>query len=532
MNTSLFRLSYVITLLLLPICTYSQKYRQVMNSTEIIDGEKYIIASSPNIESAFVMSYPIGENSPLFENMKEETALWTFKKSSTGYNIIMGTNKLVATDLELSFDTRGNITWTVENIEDGAFEIKNISSPTRYLSYGDKTFKNYSKLGMTDTLKRFVYIFCKSDDKKETPEETPIINTIDVRFGGSIHIATLYSKLSLKLPDGITAYKITNLSDSEVTLSLYESDDNTLPANTPFILKSSTSSTITLSEAIGSTALSYDAPQGVFGTTDNTENPASSSDFTDNIFVLGYPDNSSEEDMFGFYPYSGTTIPANKVYFKIPRKTSNTMTFTPITQTKELGTSSEVVLGYYKNGELYYSTTFSKNLLLSEKATSGIIPETALCLTFKAKANSSGIYSIVLPNNGNYLSYNKKGTDLTTATNVFYWNVKEAGDGTFIINNNSDTGRFLTYERTVDNHIKYYSSSSAVEKIHIYKKNETDSDTDNTTKRLLLRFDVVKGINSAMSKTENGNIYYDLNGRRVANPASGIFILNGKKIKL
>ena len=47
---------------------------------------------------------------------------------------------------------------------------------------------------------------------------------------------------------------------------------------------------------------------------------------------------------------------------------------------------------------------------------------------------------------------------------------------------------------------------------------------------LLLESNPTTGINNMNAAAQSANVYYDLQGRRVANPANGLYIVNGKKV--
>lgn len=124
------------------------------------------------------------------------------------------------------------------------------------------------------------------------------------------YYATVYCPNALTLPDDVVAYRLNNVTETELVLKAIELTDNVLPAGTPVVLISDTEvsagnwtiSTVSLPAVAGTNLF-----KGVFV---DTPNPGSVLGLGSNIYVL-----SNKEDI-GFYSYSGAKIPAFRAYYE------------------------------------------------------------------------------------------------------------------------------------------------------------------------------------------------------------------------
>ena len=121
-------------------------------------------------------------------------------------------------------------------------------------------------------------------------------------FGESKYVTTFYlSAFHYQLPEGAKAYTA-SLDGSKVVLHLIGTDGSVIPADTAAIIVADASS-IHLTK-LDSTETSAQAGNILLGCNGAIDKPAGT------VYVL----NVSEETL-GFYTYTGSTIPAGKVYY-------------------------------------------------------------------------------------------------------------------------------------------------------------------------------------------------------------------------
>ena len=105
--------------------------------------------------------------------------------------------------------------------------------------------------------------------------------------------------------DGVTAYTGEyNAVSKTLTLKTLLTNPSIIPANTPVVLKASSSAAFDLT-------LSY-ATAGTVDGTNNLHGTAAATSTPSNSYVLGYQNSET-----AFYAFTGATIPANKAYLQI-----------------------------------------------------------------------------------------------------------------------------------------------------------------------------------------------------------------------
>ena len=123
-------------------------------------------------------------------------------------------------------------------------------------------------------------------------------------FGETKYVTTFYlSAKNYQLPEGAKAYTAT-LDGSRLLLHLIGTDGSIIPADTAAIIVADASSVhLTKLDSTEATAQAGNILQGCNGAIDK---PAGT------VYVL-----NNSEGTLGFYTYTGSTIPAGKVYYVV-----------------------------------------------------------------------------------------------------------------------------------------------------------------------------------------------------------------------
>ena len=136
---------------------------------------------------------------------------------------------------------------------------------------------------------------------------------IIVNLGGKEHLGTLYSSYPVMLQEGTKAYIITDKNDEAgtLTLSAFSPTNGVLPDSVPFILQNENTTSLILHFTAEPADGRPDYAEGlVMGTAERTAKPEDVQ-----ILALGL---AYDKTTLGFYPYTGDTLAANRVYLTLP----------------------------------------------------------------------------------------------------------------------------------------------------------------------------------------------------------------------
>lgn len=353
--------------------------------------------------------------------------------------------------------------------------------------------------GETSSVATRTFIYCP-----------PII----VNLGGKEHLGTLYSSYPVMLQEGTKAYIITDKDDEAgtLTLSAFSPTNGVLPDSVPFILQNENTTSLilhfTTEPADGRPDYAEDL---VMGTTKRTAKPEDVQ-----ILALGL---AYDMATLGFYPYTGDTLAANRVYLTL----STTSEYIWVNSVDEYVSGAEYVFASdCKNGKPagYYAGEYNDGALIPHPIVEDEEP-----------------YSWTLTGDASEFTIeDKKGNNLSIAS----------GGRDLEINKNNDKWKFYTYNnkklliRTVTNFGNYnlsfnHSDSPTLFKNYSYNygpfylfRKVTPAAT---SQGYSFRFDdKAVGIKQATTKPTHGSIYYDLQGRQTTNPSRGMWIINGEKV--
>lgn len=337
---------------------------------------------------------------------------------------------------------------------------------------------------------------------------------VTVNLGGEERLGTLYTSYPVTLPEHTQAYVITGKDDEAgtLTLSAFSPTNGVLPDSVPFILQNENATSLILHFTAEPADGRPDYAEGlVMGTAERTAKPEDVQ-----ILALGL---AYDKTTLGFYPYTGDTLAANRVYLTLP----TTSEYIWVNSVDEYVSGAEYVFASdCKNGKPagYYAGEYNDGALIPHP-----IVENEEPYSWTLTGDASG-----------FTIEDKKGNNLSIAS----------GGGDLEINKNNDKWKFYTYNnkklliRTVTNFGNYnlsfnHSDSPTLFKNYSYNygpfylfRKVTPAAT---SQGYSFRFDdKAVGIKQATTKPTHGNIYYDLQGRQTTNPSRGIWIINGEKV--
>ncbi len=339
---------------------------------------------------------------------------------------------------------------------------------------------------------------------------------VTVNLGGEERLGTLYTSYPVTLPEHTQAYVITGKDDEAgtLTLSAFSPTNSVLPDSVPFILQNENTTSLilhfTTEPADGRPDYAEDL---VMGTTKRTAKPEDVQ-----ILALGW---AYDKTTLGFYPYTGDTLAANRVYLTLP----TTSEYIWVNSVDEYVSGAEYVFASdCKNGKPagYYAGEFNEE-----------------ALTAYAISNDEQLYLWTLTGTISSLTIeNEKGDNLSLERNnnvnlsltsdLDTWELLEDNTYGIRLRNNLYTHnetRYLLYH----SHYNVFKNYSETEENSFYLFRKVTPVA--TSQGYSFHFDdKAVGIKQATTKPTHGNIYYDLQGRQTTNPSRGMWIINGEKV--
>ncbi len=337
---------------------------------------------------------------------------------------------------------------------------------------------------------------------------------VTVNLGGEERLGTLYTSYPVTLPEQTQAYVITGKDDEAgtLTLSAFSPTNGVLPDSVPFILQNENATSLILHFTAEPADGRPDYAEGlVMGTAERTAKPEDVQ-----ILALGL---AYDKTTLGFYPYTGDTLAANRVYLTLP----TTSEYIWVNSVDEYVSGAEYVFASdCKNGKPagYYAGEYNDGALIPHPIVEDEEP-----------------YSWTLTGDASEFTIeDKKGNNLSIAS----------GGRDLEINKNNDKWKFYTYNnkklliRTVtnfgNNNLSFnHSDSPTLFKnysynygpFYLFRKVTPVA----TSQGYSFHFDdKAVGIKQATTKPTHGSIYYDLQGRQTTNPSRGMWIINGEKV--
>lgn len=340
---------------------------------------------------------------------------------------------------------------------------------------------------------------------------------IIVNLGGKEHLGTLYSSYPVMLQEGTKAYIITDKDDEAgtLTLSAFSPTNGVLPDSVPFILQNENTTSLILHFTAEPADGRPDYAEGlVMGTAERTAKPEDVQ-----ILALGL---AYDKTTLGFYPYTGDTLAANRVYLTLP----TTSEYIWVNSVDEYVSGAEYVFASdCKNGKPagYYAGEYNDGTLKSHLLIDNEEP-----YSWTLTGNNSN--SITIKNSDNRILYAADdGTELLLNGNdkYRYWSIIESPDFGIRLRNNGWSGnsRYILFDNDRMVFRNYLENNYT--SFYLFRKVTPTA----TSQGYSFRFDdKAVGIKQATTKPTHGNIYYDLQGRQTTNPSRGIWIINGEKV--
>lgn len=337
---------------------------------------------------------------------------------------------------------------------------------------------------------------------------------VTVNLGGEERLGTLYTSYPVTLPEHTQAYVITDKDDEAgtLTLSAFSPTNGVLPDSVPFILQNENTTSLilhfTTEPADGRPDYAEDL---VMGTAERTAKPEDVQ-----ILALGL---AYDKTTLGFYPYTGDTLAANRVYLTLP----TTSEYIWVNSVDEYVSGAEYVFASdCKNGKPagYYAGEYNDGALTSYQ----IVEGTNYHLWTLVGTNTQ---SITIRDAAGELATARTETDLLLNRNERNkWEIVTNNNKSLRLRNTDWTGsRYLLYH----SHYNVFKNYSETEENSFYLFRKVTPVA--TSQGYSFRFDdKAVGIKQATTKPTHGNIYYDLQGRQTTNPSRGMWIINGEKI--
>jgi len=337
---------------------------------------------------------------------------------------------------------------------------------------------------------------------------------VTVNLGGEERLGTLYTSYPVTLPEHTQAYVITGKDDeaNTLTLSAFSPTNNVLPDSVPFILQNENETSLILHFTTEPADGRPDYEESlVMGTAERTAKPEDVQ-----ILALGL---AYDMATLGFYPYTGDTLAANRVYLTLP----TTSEYIWVNSVDEYVSGAEYVFASdCKNGKPagYYAGEYNDGALTPYQ----IVEGTNYHLWTLVGTNTQ---SITIRDAAGELATATTGTDLLLNRNERNkWEIVTNNNKSLRLRNTDWTGsRYLLYH----SHYNVFKNYSETEENSFYLFRKVTPVA--TSQGYSFRFDdKAVGIKQATNKPTHGNIYYDLQGRQTTNPSRGMWIINGEKI--
>lgn len=337
---------------------------------------------------------------------------------------------------------------------------------------------------------------------------------VTVNLGGEERLGTLYTSYPVTLPEHTQAYVITDKDDEAgtLTLSAFSPTNGVLPDSVPFILQNENATSLILHFTAEPADGRPDYAEGlVMGTAERTAKPEDVQ-----ILALGL---AYDKTTLGFYPYTGDTLAANRVYLTLP----TTSEYIWVNSVDEYVSGAEYVFASdCKNGKPagYYAGEYNDGALTPYQ----IVEGTNYHLWTLVGTNTQ---SITIRDAAGELATARTGTDLLLNRNERNkWEIVTNNNKSLRLRNTDWTGsRYLLYH----SHYNVFKNYSETEENSFYLFRKVTPVA--TSQGYSFRFDdKAVGIKQATTKPTHGSIYYDLQGRQTTNPSRGMWIINGEKV--
>ncbi len=400
--------------------------------------------------------------------------------------------------VELTAETGNTIHYTLDN-----------SAPTE----ASATYDAPIGIETTTTIKAIA--INQEGEKSEIAEQTyAYCPPIEVRVGGADGIGTLYSDYAVTLPEGATVYTISSKDDENgvLLLNLYaEKAGSTLPAGVPFIVqsKSQTTQTFEFSDAPALAVPEY-ATDLVKGTGSRIPAPTGY-----RLLGLGY---SADHSKFGFYPFVGDYIAANRVFLTLPPESA----FLQVKSMSEFVSGEQYVIATESNGGIpagFHATALNNNHLPAVAVTD----ESSLYLWVLNRVGSSDKVRIVGEDGQPIASKNSSSTDVGVITYASdnQWKLSFDDSGHCVLVNNN---RYLQYRAENYQYFKCYAGIYA--NPYLFRKLQEGETSQ--TKGYTLHWGTSTNVTPVAAEPNQAGCY-DLQGKKVTDPKRGFYIRDGKK---
>lgn len=337
---------------------------------------------------------------------------------------------------------------------------------------------------------------------------------VTVNLGGEERLGTLYTSYPVTLPEHTQAYVITGKDDEAgtLTLSAFSPTNGVLPDSVPFVLQNENETSLILHFTAEPADGRPDYEESlVMGTAERTAKPEDMQ-----ILALGW---AYDKTTLGFYPYTGDTLAANRVYLTLP----TTSEYIWVNSVDEYVSGAEYVFASdCKNGKPagYYAGEYNDGALTPYQ----IVEGTNYHLWTLVGTNTQ---SITIRDAAGELATATTGTDLLLNRNERNkWEIVTNNNKSLRLRNTDWKGsRYLLYH----SHYNVFKNYSETEENSFYLFRKVTPTA--TSQGYSFRFDdKAVGIKQATTKPTHGSIYYDLQGRQTTNPSRGMWIINGEKI--
>ena len=338
---------------------------------------------------------------------------------------------------------------------------------------------------------------------------------IVVNLGGEDHLGTLYSAYPVQLPANAAAWLITGKDDATATLQLqcYADEAGTvLPAEVPYLIQG-TSNDEPLNFIL-STPPPVEKPDyadDLFkGTAERVTPPVNA-----HILGLGYNKN---ETAFGFYPFVGEYIAANRAYLTLPKGA----TYRLITSMEDFVSGAQYILVTENNDGQpagYYAGAFDDNRLplypLTEKEP----------YLWMFTLNTDKTVSFMGENDVYYVGYKIGDSGLYQNSNSISvdWHISFNESGNCLLGGTDE--RYIQQQEN-STYFRYYQLSVGISP-YLFLREEVDASSQ--AAGYALRLERPVGIGGARGDEAPGaGAVYDLRGRRLeGRPAQGLYIEAG-----
>ncbi len=337
---------------------------------------------------------------------------------------------------------------------------------------------------------------------------------VTVNLGGEERLGTLYTSYPVTLPEHTQAYVITGKDDEvgTLTLSAFSPTNGVLPDSVPFILQNENTTSLILHFTTEPADGRPDYEESlVMGTAERTAKPEDMQ-----ILALGL---AYDKTTLGFYPYTGDTLAANRVYLTL----STTSEYIWVNSVDEYVSGAEYVFASdCKNGKPagYYAGEYNDGALIPHPI---VEDEEPYSWTLTGDASEFTIED----KKGNNLSIASGGRDLEINKNNDKWKFYTYNNKKLLIRTVTNSGNYNLSFNHSDSPTLFKNYSYNYGPFYLFRKVTPAA----TSQGYSFRFDdKAVGIKQATTKPTHGSIYYDLQGRQTTNPSRGMWIINGEKV--